>query len=79
MMAGKPLRTREQWVRRAARRQGVEVYKSRQRDPRGVLHGRWWILVPGQHVIGGGIVGNPPGLSLDEVEQYLRGDDSVGR
>jgi hypothetical protein len=69
-------RTREAWVRRAARRQGLEICKSRQRDPRGLLHGRWWIVTAAGDVAGAGKVGDPPGLTLEEVEEYLgKGED----
>ena len=74
-MSDKP-RTREMWVRRAARRQGLEVTKSRQRDPRGLLFGRWWIVAADGVVVGASKVGERPGLTLEEVEEYLgKGDD----
>lgn len=73
-MAGK---VRENRLRRMAARQRIEFHKSRRRDPLAWDYGRYWLLVPGSHVVGGNLVGDAPGLTIDEVEQILtRGGDS---
>jgi hypothetical protein len=70
---------RENRLRRMAARQGLELHKSRMRDPRGLVYGRWW-LVDTRHGIvhgagsGAGEVGDPPGLTVDEAERYLAGE-----
>lgn len=66
-------KVRENRLRRMASRQRVELVKSRRRDPLAWDYGRYWLLVPGSHVIGGNLVGDAPGLSLDDVERYLTG------
>lgn len=68
---------REARIRRAAERQGMVLHRSRRRDPRALTFGRYWLVVPDGKVLGspGGIrmVGDPPGLTLDEVEAHLTG------
>jgi hypothetical protein len=39
-------RTQEQRVRRMAERQGLELRKSRRRDPLALDYGRWWVVSP---------------------------------
>jgi hypothetical protein len=70
------LRTREARLRRAAQRQRAELVKSRRRDPRAWDYGRYWLIVPGLEAVigagsGTGMAGDTPGLSLDEVEEWL--------
>jgi hypothetical protein len=69
-------KTREARLRRAAERQGMILRRSRRRDPRALTYGRYWIVATGG-VIGAGSsqgeVGDPPGMSMDEVETYLAG------
>lgn len=68
----------EQRLRRAAKRQGLNITRSRVRDPRALMFGRYQITrrdAPGTHWRGGEIVaGEGYGLTLDEVETYLLGD-----
>jgi len=70
------LRTREARLRRAAQRQRAELVKSRRRDPHAWDFGLYWLIDPAAgEVIGAagspGMVGDYPGLSLDEVEEWL--------
>lgn len=59
---------RENRLRRMADRQGLQLNKSRRRDPRALDFGTFAIL-RGVEVVAG------PGLSVDEVEAYLTGED----
>lgn len=58
-------KTRENRLRRAAERQGIEFLKSRQRDPRGIDYGRYWLKRDGVEVL--------TTQSVDEVERFLLG------
>lgn len=70
-------KVRENRLRRMAARQRIEFHKSRRRDPLAWDYERYWLLIPGSHVVGGNLVGDAPGLTIDEVEQILtRGGDS---
>jgi hypothetical protein len=66
---------RENRLRRMASRQRIEMHKSRRRDPLAWDYGRYWLLPTLGEVIGAagspGTVGDPPGLTLDEVEELL--------
>lgn len=70
--------TREKRLRNAAKRQGLNITRSRVRDPRALMYGRYQITrraVPGAHWRGGEVVaGEGIGLTIDEVETYLLGD-----
>lgn len=70
--------TREKRLRNAAKRQGLNITRSRVRDPRALMFGRYQIFrrdIPGTNWQGGEIVaGEGVGLTLDEVETYLRGE-----
>lgn len=76
-------KVRENRLRQAARRRyRATLVKSHRRDPLAWDYGRYWLIVPGfGEVIGAagspGIVGDPPGLTLDEVEEWL--DDMPAR
>lgn len=61
-------KVRENRLRRAARRQGMELVKSRTRDPRGVDYGCYGLSRDGEWVAG---VSNHLSMSLDDVEAYL--------
>lgn len=65
-------KVRENRLRRAARRQGMELVKSRTRDPRGVDFGCYGISQNGTWVAG---MTNYLSMSLDDVERYLNGED----
>ncbi|MFI6329880.1 hypothetical protein ACIBBG_16455 [Micromonospora chersina] len=62
-------KVRENRLRRMAERQGLKLLKSRRRDPRATDYGKYWLanvstdtLETGEH-----------GLTLDEIEAYLKG------
>ena len=65
-------KVRENRLRRAARRQGFELRKSRRRDPAAYDYGRWMIVDPsGNTVVAGNQVTGTPSMTLDEVEDWL--------
>ncbi|MBN1527970.1 MAG: hypothetical protein JW895_02855 [Thermoleophilaceae bacterium] len=70
-MATGPEKVRENRLRRAAKRQGLELHKSRTRDPRALDYGRWWLTsaATGDTVAGGG----DERWDLQQVERYLTG------
>lgn len=60
-------RTREQRLRRMAKRQGFELRRSRRRDPYANDYGVYWLIDPK--------TSNPQGATLadlDAVERYLK-------
>jgi hypothetical protein len=61
-------KVRENRLRRMAVRQGLELHKSRRRDPRAIDFGRYGITRDGEW-----IEGQPDRLTMtiDEVEKYL--------
>lgn len=61
-------KVRENRLRAAAKRQGLKLHKSRQRDPRGLNYGRWMIVKPPCKIVRALV-------TLDEVEAYLTGGD----
>jgi hypothetical protein len=69
-------KVRENRLRRMAERQGLELQKSRRRDPRAIDYDRWLILDPHTNTIVAGTKGTPRhGMTLDAVEAYLTGDE----
>jgi hypothetical protein len=62
-------KVRENRLRRAAQRQGLELRKIRRRDPRAIDYGRWWLI----DVETGGVWLDQGrfGLTIDEVEEWL--------
>lgn len=67
-------KVRENRLRAAAERQGFEVRKSRRRDPRARDYGAYMIVNPGDGTIEAGGHG---GMSLDDVEKWLAGNEDV--
>lgn len=68
-------KVRENRLRRAAQRQGLQLEKSRRRDPNAVDYGLWAIIDPYANTA----MHSPApwgiyALDLDDVEQYLLGD-----
>ncbi len=57
-------------IRRAARRQGLIVMKSRARDPRSIEYAGFIIADEARHLVAGGRP-HAFSLSIEEVEQYL--------
>ena len=69
-------RTREDRLRRRAKRQGLRLVKSRRRDPQAADYGRYALIDPaGSPVLGRGTDGSYP-MTLDDVEAWLT---SLGR
>jgi hypothetical protein len=67
-------KARENRLRRMAQRQGLEILKSRRRDPNALGFGRWMIVDPyNSNAIVADSVGptGEPNLDLDDVELYL--------
>ena len=55
-------------LRRAARKQGFALRKSRCRTPEAVVYGRSWVIDPERNWIVGG---EPCRWTLDDVEEWL--------
>jgi hypothetical protein len=69
-------KVRENRLRRMADRQGLEIHKSRRRDPRAIDYDRWLILDTRTNAVVAGTEGTPRhGMTLDAVEAYLTGDE----
>lgn len=61
-------KTRETRLRRIAERRGMRLKKSRQRDPRGLEHGKYWLVGgPGDNAV--------ELVDLDGVQRYLNDED----
>jgi hypothetical protein len=59
-----------------AERQGLELQKSRRRDPRAIDYDRWLILDPHTNTIVAGTKGTRRhGMTRDAVEAYVTGDE----
>lgn len=65
---------RENRLRRMADRQGLRLSKSRARDPRALTYERWNIA-DARGVIVAGATPWPYSLSVDDVEDYLTGEE----
>ena len=61
-------KVREDRLRRAAKRQGLRLIKSRTRDPRALDYGGYWVMDEVQQRAHGPV---PSGMTLDEVERFL--------
>src|SRR5689334_15681652 len=69
-------KTRENRLRRAARRQGFVLRKSRRRDPEAYDYGLWMIVDPdGNTVVAGNQATGTPSMPLDGVEYWLWGGE----
>ena len=67
-------KVREDRLRRMAQRQGLQLKKSRQRDPRGLAYGTYGLTDPYRNMwvacdLNGGF-----GWSLDDIEDWLNAD-----
>jgi hypothetical protein len=67
--------SREHRLRRMAERQGLELHKSRRRDPRALDYGRWKILDERGKPVAGTDHAGRAAMTLDEIENYLTGGD----
>ena len=76
-------KTRENRLRRMARRQGLELQKSRRRDPRALDYGGYQLIDRGSSsLVLGELAGTAFGASLDDIEAFLlrpRADRHPGR
>jgi hypothetical protein len=61
-------------LRRAAARQGLQLVKSRRRDPRALDYGGWMITELSTNTIVAGATPREYSMSLDDVEKYLTED-----
>jgi hypothetical protein len=70
------LKTRETRLRRMAERQGLQLVKSRLRDPNALGYGQYALVDPSINAVaipdGYGPTGQP-NWTLDEIEQWLTG------
>lgn len=68
-------KVRENRLRRMAKRQGLELSRSRRRDPRALDYGAWFVTrrtAPGWR--GNALLTSEHGMNLDEVEAFLTSD-----
>jgi hypothetical protein len=63
-------KVRENRLRRVAARRGLRLAKSRRRDERALDFGRYWLI---DNRTGTVIAGGQWGVSLDEIEEELSG------
>lgn len=61
-------------LRRAAARQGLQLIKSRRRDPRALDYGGWMITELSTNTVVAGATPREFSMSLDDVERYLTRD-----
>ena len=64
-------KVRENRLRRLSERRRMRLVRSRRRDTGAWDYGRYWLVPDRGKVIGGRAAGEPPGLTLDEVEDWL--------
>lgn len=65
-------KTRENRLRRMARRQGLDLQKSRRRDPRALDYGGYQLIDQGSSsLVFGETAGTAFGASLDDIEAFL--------
>ncbi|WP_168706595.1 hypothetical protein [Gordonia paraffinivorans] len=67
-------KVRENRARRAARRQGLRLEKSRARDPRALGYGTYRLVNTINNTVEAHDHTSGYGLSLDEIEQVLAGE-----
>lgn len=68
-------KTRETRLRRMAERQGLQLVKSRRRDFRASDYGMYMIVDPTSNGVVAGTAGTGrPNFTIDDVEDYLRGE-----
>jgi len=68
-------KVRENRLRRAAKRQGLDIKKSRMRDPRAIGYGKWMIIDPKTNTaVAGTAATGRPEFSVDDVEDWLIGE-----
>ena len=67
-------KVRENRLRRAAQRQGLQIAKSRRRDFRALDYGGYMIVDPNTNSVVAGATPNAYMMDLDQVEDFLRGE-----
>jgi hypothetical protein len=72
-------KVRENQLRRKAVRMGVVVKKSRRRDPQAPHYGTYAIVDPNRNSLLAGDAQTGYGMSLDEVESWLRAHEALER
>jgi len=68
-------KVRENKLRRMADRQGLQLIKSRRRDPRAIDYGGYMLIEARTNAI---VLGGTPSAycaTIDDVEKFLTGDD----
>lgn len=69
-------KVRENRLRRMAERQGLALRKSRRRDERALDYGRYMLVDERTNaVVVGTVPLGRPCWTLDDIEEYLSGDD----
>jgi hypothetical protein len=68
-------KVRENRLRRMAERQGLALHKSRRRDPRALGYGGYMLVDVATNSVVAGELDSPRALTLDEVDEYLTGDN----
>ena len=66
-------KARENRLRRMAERQGLQLMRSRRRDPRAIGYGDYMLVDGSTNSVAFGSDPHPYSLSLDDVEEYLSG------
>lgn len=64
-------KVREARLRRAARRQGLKLVRSRRRDPRATGFGRYALVDPDTGRAVAGKLDSPASMTLDDVDAWL--------
>ncbi|MFD5831022.1 hypothetical protein [Lentzea sp. NPDC060358] len=69
-------KVRENRLRRVAQRQGLQLVKSRRRDPRALGYGGYMLVDAARNTVVAGEIDSPRALDLDGVEHYLTGEET---
>ncbi len=78
MPAANAEKIRENRLRRMAERQGLAVQKSRRRDPHAYDFGTYMLVDPASNTVVACGLQSGYGMSLDDIERYLRDDEREG-
>lgn len=68
-------KVRENRLRRMAARQGLQLIKSRRRDPRAIDYGGYMLIEAHNNTIVLGATPTPYCANVDDVEKFLTEDD----
>src|SRR5438105_1269226 len=72
-----PDKVREARLRRMAKRQGLQLVRSRRRDPLAVDYGRYMIVDPDSNRSVAGELGGAHAMTIDDVEEWLTSPDDT--